>query len=183
MENKTLNTIQVFAKIGRVLCKIMFILSIVGAASCAIGIASLAVGTTEVLKIGGVTIHGLIEKSAEMSMGTMYTSMTVGWVFCMGEIFVAKIAENYFKHEIEAGTPFTLNGAKEMLMLGLVSVCISVGSKIIAEIAYFIMSRSLSDVAEMNLGDYSSVSLGITFILVSFLCKYAAELQNDRHVD
>ena len=124
MESKTLKTIQVFSKIGKVLSKIIFICSIVGACGCLVGIISLAVGMTESLELGGVTIHAMIEKSAEMSIGTM----------------------------------------------------------IAADIAYQIMNHYFTAVADLHIDDCESVGLEVTFILVSFLCKYGAEQihnQND----
>lgn len=180
MENKTLKTIQVFSNIGKILSKIIFICCIVGAVGCALGIASLAVGETDVLRLGGVTIHGLIERSAETSIGTMYTYMTVGLILCIGEIFLAKIAGDYFKHELAAGTPFTFDGAKEMFRLGICAICIPIGTMIIADIAYTTMNHYFTDVADLHIDDYASAGLGIAFILVSFICKYGAELQKDK---
>ncbi|MDD6810449.1 MAG: hypothetical protein PUD93_01075 [Lachnospiraceae bacterium] len=183
MDNQTLKTIQVFSKIGKILSEIIFICSIVGAAGCALGIASLAVGETEVFQLGGVTIHGIIETSAETSIGTRYTLMTVGLILCIGEIFLAKIAENYFKHELATGTPFTFDGAKEMLRLGICAVCIPMGTMIVAEIAYTVMNHYYVDVADLHIDDYASVGLGIAFIVVSFICKYGAELQSNKKME
>lgn len=57
---KQLNTIQKLSKIGKVLSKIAFILSVVGFCGCIAGILSLSMGAGKILKIGGVTLHGLI---------------------------------------------------------------------------------------------------------------------------
>lgn len=76
--DKTLNILQTLAKIGKIISKIGYVCSIIGAIGCAAGIASLAAGATNVLKIGGVTIHGLIEQSDEMSIGSMYMEVIVG---------------------------------------------------------------------------------------------------------
>ena len=49
-----------------------------------------------------------------MSMPTIYTTMTVGMVFCAAEAILSKFAELYFKNELADGNPFTLHGAKEL---------------------------------------------------------------------
>lgn len=41
---------------------------------------------------------------------------------------------NYLKHELEAGTPFTVDGANELRKLGIISIAISVISNIIISI-------------------------------------------------
>ena len=64
----SLKTIQVLAQVGRVFSKIVWICCIVGVTGCLVGIASLAAGVDEILKIGGVTIYGLIEKEAGISI-------------------------------------------------------------------------------------------------------------------
>ena len=68
---KSLKAIPVLAKIGKIISKVLFILCIVGFCGCVLGIVGLAAGLS-VMKIGGVTLHGLIEIKAGMSLGTMY---------------------------------------------------------------------------------------------------------------
>ncbi len=175
---KTLTTIQKLAKIGKVLSRIVFICCIVGVIGCAVGIVSLAVGFVGSIELGGVTVHGLIETSAEMSIGSMYASMTVGLILCAGELALAKMAEHYFQNELKAGTPFTLSGAKELLRLGIYTICIPIGTMILADIAYQVLNHSFEQVADMHIDNYASVGLGIAFIVVSVLCKYGAEISD-----
>ena len=43
-----------------------------------------------------------------------------GWlIVCAGQAVLAKFAETYFKNKLQAGTPFTFGGAKELLRLGV----------------------------------------------------------------
>ena len=69
----TLKTIQTLAKIGKVFSKIIFV-------CCIVGIVSLALGA-ETFKLGGVTIHSMIENEAGMRLPTLYASMAVGLLF------------------------------------------------------------------------------------------------------
>ena len=65
---KSLKAIQVISKIGMILSKIVFICCCVGFGCCIISVPFLA-GSTEILKFGDFTLHGLIEKEAGMSLG------------------------------------------------------------------------------------------------------------------
>ena len=71
---KTLKTLQSLSKLGKVLSTIVFILSIVGAAMCAIGIPCLALIPEEGFRLGDMTIKGLVEKG-ELSVSTCYATM------------------------------------------------------------------------------------------------------------
>jgi len=172
---KTLKSIQTLAKIGKIFSKIIFIFSLIGGIGCIAGIISLAL-IPEGFKIGSVTIRGLIEKSADISVGTLYAAMATGIVLCAGEAVISKLAERYFKHETEDGTPFTRGGAKELMRLGICTICIPLGTSVIANIVFQIMKTSLAGVAELDLGYTASVGLGVMFIVTSLICKYGAEM-------
>ena len=57
---KSLDTIQKMSKIGKFLSKIAFIFSVIGFCGCIAGLLSLSFGNGSLIKIGGVTLHGLI---------------------------------------------------------------------------------------------------------------------------
>lgn len=178
---KTLKTIQTLSKTGKILCKIIFILCVVGFAGCILGISTLAC-IPEGLKLGGVTIHGIVEKSSDISMGACYTAMAAGIVLCAGEAVLCKIAERYFKHELEAGTPFTFEGAKELMRLGICTICIPITTAVISGIIYGIMSSFFSGVNELHLGNSVSIGLGIMFIITSLICRHGAEISQKKEV-
>ena len=176
---KALATIQKIAKAGRILSKIVFICSIVGAAGCLIGLITMPL-IPEGLRIGGLSIHGFIEKNANVSVGTTYASLATGMIICGGEIALAKIAELYFKRELAAGTPFTFAGAKELKRLGFCAIFIPLGTAVLSGIVYAIMAFAFDNVADMD-GNYTfSIGLGIMFLVMSAVCKYCAELEAER---
>ncbi len=172
---KTLGVIQKLAKLGKVLSKIVFIFCLVGGIFCAVGIISLQF-IPESFKLGGVTIRSMIERDARISLGTGYASMAAGLILCVGEAVLAKQAEGYFKNELAAGTPFTFDGAKELLRLGICAICVPVGSRALAEITVQVMAHYMQGVAEIPLGGTVSVGLGVMMIVAGLLCKYGAEL-------
>ncbi len=176
---KSLKTIQVLAKIGRIVSKIIGILSIVAACLCVAGIVSLALGLGA-LKIGGVTIHSIIETKAEISIGTLYAAMASGILLCVGEAILCRFAEKYFANELKAGTPFTFDGSKELLRLGILAICIPIASEILAAITYGIM-RLLMDGVEPPKDWYgASIGIGVMMIVTSVICRYGAELKEGK---
>ena len=175
---KTLNTIQTISKVGKILSRIVFICCLVGGIGCIAGIIGLAL-IPDGFKLGGVTIHSIIESSAEVTAGTCYAAMAVGLVLCAGEAVLSRFAVNYFKNELAAGTPFTLAGAKEMIRLGILAICIPAGTSIVAAIVYAVMRQIFGNVAELDLGNYVSIGLGIMFIVTGLICRYGAEVTGD----
>ena len=161
---KTLKTIQGLAKAGKIISKVLFILTIIGFCGCALGIVMVAAGA-EVVKIAGENLEQILIEQAQTTLGTVYASMAAAMVLCAGEAVLCKFSEIYFKRELQAGTPFTFAGAKELTRLGILAICIPLGAQIIASIVYAIMS----------IDNYGSVMLGAALLLTSLICKYGAE--------
>ena len=177
MNTKTLNALQVLAKIGRILSTIVLVFSIVGAALCALGILSLAL-IPNGIKIGGTNIQGIVAQKAGWSMPTCYLAMTQGVIICAGEAVLAKFAERYFKNELAAGTPFTFDGAKELMRLGILAICVSTGTLILAAIVYGIFRVTAENVAKPELDNSASVIIGVMMIVGSYLCRHGAEVSD-----
>lgn len=168
----SLKIVQTFAKIGKVLSKVVYIFCIVGFCLSIVGIVSLAAGIT-VLKFGDVTLGSILDRE-NISDGTLYTTMALACVACVGEAVLAKFAEHYFANEIADGTPFTEDGANEMLRLGIIAAVMPVAISIVCGIMYAVFSNVFADVAEVNVS-YGSVATGAVFILMSFVCRLGAE--------
>ena len=156
---KTLNNIQKLSKIGKVLSRLVFVFCIISFCGCIVGILSMALGAPT-LKIGGVTLKSILSIEAGVTTGTAYAAMAAGMILCAGEAVLAKFAEHYFKRELADGTPFDLGGAKELMRLRFLAICIPIGMQMIAEIVYAVMEQALRGVASFQ-SDYSgSVALG-----------------------
>lgn len=174
---KTLKTIQTLSKIGRILSKIIFICCVIGAAGCAIGMVSLPFADTGVLKIGGVTVYGLIVNRTGIDLNSLYPLMTGAMLVCVGQAVTAKFAAGYFAHELTAGTPFTLAGAKELLRLGIITICVPLGALLLAQIVSGVMAEIIGCGEMLQLDGGDSVILGVMFLFMSLLCRYGAELR------
>ena len=175
MQTKTLGTIQTLAKIGRVLSKIVFIFSLIGAIGCAAGILSVRF-LPESIQLGKTTIQGLVELTDELTPAVAYSAMLTTGIICLGEAVLAKIAERYFKREIADGTPFTFAGAKALMRLGVCAIIIPVAAKAAAEIAAVVLEHVLDGADTFEVGDPVTVGLGVMMIVAGLLCRYGAEL-------
>ncbi len=176
---KTLNTIQKLSKIGEVLSRIVFIICIIGFCGCVVGILSMALGAPT-LKIGGVTLESILSIEAGVTAGTVYAAMATWMILCAGEAVLAKFAEHYFKRELADGTPFDLGGAKELMRLGILAICIPIGTQIIAEIVHAVMEQTLHGAAPFQPDLSVSVAPGVMFIVMSLICRYGAELREEK---
>ena len=112
------------------------ILSIAGVCGCLAGLISLLLGSGDPVKFGGVTLHGLLPDIFGETLPAMQAALC-GWlIVCAGQAVLAKFAETYFKkNELQAGTPFTLGGAKELLRLGVLTLVIPTGCSVLGSIA------------------------------------------------
>lgn len=176
----TLNTIQTLSKIGRVLSKLVYICCVIGAVGCAVGMASLPFADSGILKIGGVTIYGLIVNRADIELNSLYPLMTGALIICVGQAVTAKFAQGYFLHELVAGTPFTLSGAKELFRLGVITICVPLGSLMVAQIVSGILAGFLDCGDTFQTDSVDSVTLGVMFLFMSLLCQYGAECEERR---
>ena len=176
---KTLKTIQTLSKLGKILSKIAFIFAVIGVCGCVAGMLSLNLGNGGLIKIGGVTLHGLLDGDYGYNIQSVTAALS-GWlIFCAGEAVLAKFAECYFRNELAAGTPFTLSGAKELMRLGILTLAIPTGCAVAASIVQGIMVgiMQVTKAAELDLrfDNGSSIALGIMFLLMALLCRYGAE--------
>lgn len=171
---KTLKTIQVLANIGRIISKILFIICLVCVVLCVTGIVSVAI--TGSMVIDGKTVANIIEEEGEISLSSIYTYTAIAIVFCIAQSVLCKLSERYFIEELASGTPFTFKGAKDLLKLGVIIICVSIGATVIAAVVQEIFCAVFSDVCKIELENAGSVSIGITFIIISIIFKHGAEL-------
>lgn len=176
---KSLKTLQTLSKVGKILSKIMFVFSLIGVGGCVAGLLSIMFGNGTMIKIGDVTLHGILENTNNYNFNSISATLAAVLIICAGEAVLAKFAEIYFRNELAAGTPFTRNGANELLRLGILTIAIQVGCTALAEITQGIiagfMNVEIISQTERMFDNESSIVLGIMFIIGSVLCRYGAE--------
>lgn len=184
---KSIKTIQTFFKTANVLSQIAFIFSVIGFCGCAAGILSLGLGNGGLIKIGGITLHGLISNDLGYNTKSI-TAMLSGWaVVCAGEAVLSKFAEICFKNELSAGTPFTFSGAKELMRLGILALAVPTGCAVLGGIVEGVIAGFMNvekiAAADMYIDNSANLALGIMFIVISLLCRYGAELNSNNETD
>lgn len=178
---KSLNNIQTLSKIGKVLSKIAFIFSVIGFFGCIVGLASLTFDNGSLIKIGDIELHSLLMDNEGYKISSICAVLSGWMIVCAGEAVVAKFAEVYFKHELQAGTPFTSAGADELKRLGILSVAVSVGGAILGTILQeLVVGFTSATMIETTYECKSAVFIGIMFIVMSIFCRYGAEVREDR---
>jgi len=174
---KSLITIQKLMKAGKILSKIAFIVSIVGFCITIVCMISLGIGFDS-FKIGGVTVYGIIKNSTNMSFQEIYAMLVSSIIMLAGEAVLAKFAERYFKKELKVGTPFDDSTSKDLLNLGILAIVIPIGTQIISEIINALIGEFSATEISFSVEISGTGMLGIMFIVMSFVCRYGAELQN-----
>lgn len=177
---KTLKTIQALSRLGKVLSTIAFICSIVGCCICIAGLIALPLRGGEIFKLGGVTIYGLLKTDDATGEALVSAALSSWPVVCAGEAVLAKFAEHYFKNELKSGTPFTAGGARELKRLGILTIAISCGCAILADIVQAVaagfMNVCADGAADIFFDNDGAIALGIMFIVMSLLCRHGAEI-------
>lgn len=174
---KTLKILQTLARIGRILSGIIYICSIVGAVGCTVGMLCLPLADAGIFKIGGVTIHGLLVNRAGIALDALYPLMAGAWIVCVGQAVTAGFSRSYFRHQLLAGTPFTRDGAGELLRLGILTICIPLGTFLLAQIVSAVIAEIIGCGEAFKLEGGDSVLLGAMMIVASLLCRHGAEVQ------
>lgn len=181
MNNKNLETIQKVFGVFKVLSRVFMILCFVAAGITLVsGIMLFADANVPIAKIGGTSIYLPVffdvkdfalgnEKVAWILISAFITSL------CEGILFAH--ANRYFITEEKEGTPFTENGAKLTLRLGITAIVLSVVSAASQGVIY-----ELLKIPEVY-GEISNswgVTLGVTLILFSLIVRYGADLEKNR---
>ena len=182
MENQSNNykIVRKIAKIGKILSKVAFVFSIIGICGCLVGLLSNLFGSGKVLKIGGVTIYGLLADFTAYNVNSISATLVAWLIVCIGQAVLAKFAELYFCNALMAGTPFTETGARELRRLGIMAIAIPTGCVVLAEIVQGIMNGFMNMTADewtdLSFDNEASIIVGVMFIVCSFLCGYGAEV-------
>lgn len=180
MESKTLKTIQTLMKIGKIISGLAFIFGIIQIVACILGIICLATipenFVDEILKL-----FVKVEDTKVLSNATMYVSLSVGIVFSIGEIIIAHYDYEFFKYELSIGTPFDFEVARRLKIISIKQIVVPIICTIVATIIYEIFKATVIGVEYISFGDEFSLSIGVMFLIFSFVCKYGAEIRQQNN--
>ena len=177
---KSLKTIQVLAKVGKILSKIVFIFCCIGFCGCIISLICLGLGVAETIHMGDFTLYTGIAEYAGLNQPTLFAGIAVGLVFCTVEGILSKTAELYFKHELADGTPFTLRGANELKRLGVLTIVLPLAATILCVIGVAIAESFDPEITRISVDGFASVGLGIMMLILSLFCRYGVEVSEGK---
>ena len=167
---KHLKTIQIIVKIAKVLAIITLVCSIIGACACALGLVALSI-------LGGSNLVSFIYEETQLNLASSILGLISGLIWCVAEIVLSCMSLNYCKRELEAGTPFTYDGAKEIMRLGMYSIAIPFVASIIESIVYGMYVMVSGDIfPDLDFSSGFDITFGVALIVISVLCKHGAEL-------
>lgn len=169
---KSLETIQKTFKVFKTLSRIAMIIAFI---VCGITLAALLCGVVWYSggKVYGVNMEDMLKLTESYGLHQMIAILLSDSVFALTDGILCCFAFQYFKAELEDGTPFTFSGAGQIKSLGIKTIVMPLVAVIIAAIVYECFGIEYS-------GDRSnevSVVLGIVLILVSLVFRYGAELE------
>lgn len=173
--SKSLKTVQTICKVCKVLAEIAFVMFVVIVALMLVAAIFTGTGNFDALvSSGGVVLDEMLQQSGvtQEYVTAVLVCMTI---IIAAEAIVAKFINVYFKHELKAGTPFTFEGAKEMLRLGIITIAVPAGASLAATIVFGIMAAGSGLDSEFNFE--ISLGLGLMFLALSPLLKHGTELR------
>lgn len=173
--SKSLKTVQTICKVCKVLAEIAFVLLIVGAVlvlACGIFIGA---GKMDALMSSGALVLDEMLQQSGVTQEYVTAVLVCMTIIIAAEAVVAKFINVYFKHELKAGTPFTFEGAKEMLRLGIITIAVPAGASLAATIVFDIMAAGSGLDSEFNFE--ISLGMGLMFLALSPLLKHGTELR------
>lgn len=173
--SKSLKTVQTICKVCKVLAEIAFVMFVVIVALMLV--AAIFTGTGKLdalLSSGALDLDEMLQQygATQEYVTAVLVCMTI---IIAAEAVVAKFINVYFKHELKAGTPFTFEGAKEMLRLGIITIAVPVGASLAATIVFDIMAAGSGLDSEFNFE--ISLGMGLMFLALSPLLKHGTELR------
>lgn len=174
-----LRIIQTLAKLGKTASFVIFILCIVGASACLAGASALLL-TSSLEMSDGITLAQFIESKSTITVNGIYAACAIGGVMCIGEAIAAKYVENYFKLELNDGTPFVVSSAQYLRKVGTIKIVATVACTIISMIIYQIMANAFGGAQDISIDNSLSIVLGIVFVIASIILEYGAEQLNKR---
>ena len=180
---RSLSRVQTLFKVCKIISLIVFILSIIGAVGCLIGLITLPM-TQDVIINDGLTVTEYLEREG-ISLAGAYAAMVSGLTFCGVNIFISKYAEILFKRELALGTPFDRDFSKSIRKLGITQIIVVIACGIISAIVQGVIFVALSVKGKVDFSSAGSIVFGIVLLLLSLFLDYGADLveQNKKPVE
>lgn len=174
---KSLQIIQKTFRVFQTLSKIAMVLSFVWAGLAALGLLC------GVLWYSGGNVFGVNQEllyslTVTGGLTEMIGVLLVDFILALTDGILLVFALRYFKAEQGDGTPFSHSGADLMKRLGILLIVLPAVATILVGILHGIFDMVQIEAADV--GNGTSVMMGIMLILVSLILRYGAEMEENR---
>ncbi len=169
---ETLKTVLLITKVFKILALIATVLCFVSAAIC-IAAGSLVMTLPNYLDANMLDMIMDTADLAYADFGDISLIVLAAAVVSAGQGITFLFATKYAKHILSAGTPFTHEGARKLSILGIIALCVPLGTTLIASIMTIGVSIPT---------DFSSVveyGIAVGMILISRFVEYGADLEDE----
>ena len=175
---KSLQTIQKTCKVFQTLTKIAMILCFVGSGLLLLGlICGIVISSTGAVISGNM--ETLYRLTSSASFFEMVGSLLAEFVLTLTDALLFFHAWKYFSAEQADGTPFSHRGADLMKRLGIMLIVLPAVATILVGVLHGIFD--MTQIEASDVGNGTSVMMGIILILVSVILRYGADLEANRN--
>ena len=175
---KSLQTIQKTCKVFQTLTKIAMILCFVGSGLLLLGlICGIVISSTGAVISGNM--ETLYRLTSSASFFEMVGSLLAEFVLTLTDALLFFHAWKYFSAEQADGTPFSHRGADLMKRLGIMLIALPAVATILVGVLHGIFD--MTQIEASDVGNGTSVMMGIILILVSVILRYGADLEANRN--
>ena len=171
---KSLRAIQIAARIGKILSKIVFICCVVAAACCGTAMIVMACYSLIMRMSGGDYITDL-EEFFGHNIYYINASLFGATVMCIGQAIISGFGERYFANELKDGTPFTMRGAKELMRLGFIQIGVTVSVFFTSVIVWGIYQATSNALPDYPYDKYLDLGTGIVLLALALIFRCGAE--------
>lgn len=178
--SRSLHVIQTTAKVAHVVCRVLYVLTIVGGVFSLVGFVLLA--ALQGVTLDGKTVAMLVQEREGMHIGTAIASCLVGAIGCAVACVLFRMAIPYLAEEMADGTPFTAHGAQKLRRLGLFSIVLPLGGEIVSATVSAVCQLIYPASAAVTT-DGVNLLFGLALILFSYVLSYGAEREESRKTE
>ncbi len=175
----SLEKIQRIVKIIRAVTIVVFALDIVAMILCIPGLI-LLLGEGQLFSYVYQLVNALAENSSIIGKETMYAALFVLFVNCLSGAVLCFSLLSFFKKEMEVGMPFTYECADRIFRLGLLFILLPICTQAVCSLGLSIGECFYPKIERVTMGDFSTGIAGLMLLLLSLLCRGAAEMQGQR---
>ena len=174
---KSLQTIQKTCKVFQTLTKIAMILCFVGSGLLLLGlVCGIVISSTGAVIAGNM--ETLYRLTSSASFFEMVGSLLAEFVLTLTDALLFFHAWKYFSAEQADGTPFSQRGADLMKRLGILLIVLPAVATILVDVLHG--SFDLTQIEAADVGNGTSVMMGIMLIFVSLILRYGVDLEGNK---